>query len=98
MIEILRSETFDRWLRELRDPVGVARINARLRKVSLGHMGDVKALEQGVCELRVFHGPGYRIYFLRPDERTVVLLCGGDKSSQKRDIQRAKRLAREWRR
>ena len=74
----------------------MARINARLRNVSLGNVGDSRSVGGGVFEMRVHHGPGYRIYFLREDA-TVVLLCGGDKGSQQRDIERAGRLAKEWR-
>ena len=74
----------------------MARINARLRNVSLGNIGDSRSVGGGVFEMRVHHGPGYRIYFLREDA-TVVLLCGGDKGTQQRDIERAGRLAKEWR-
>ena len=73
----------------------MARINARLRNVSLGNAGDAKPLEGGLFELRVHHGPGYRLYCLR--DAAVVVLCWGDKSSQQRDIERAGRLAKDWR-
>ena len=96
MPEVVESATFRRWIRGLRDRVAVARINARLRNVSLGNVGDARPVGGGLFELRVHHGPGYRIYFLR-EGSTVVLLCGGDKGSQQRDIERAGRLAREWR-
>ena len=96
MPEVVESATFKRWIRELRDRVAVARINARLRNVSLGNVGDARSAGDGLFELRVHHGPGYRIYFLW-EGATVVLLCGGDKGSQQRDIERAGRLAREWR-
>ena len=75
----------------------MARINARLRKVSLGNMGDTKVVSGSLFEMRVHHGPGYRLYCLR-DGNTVVVLCGGDKGSQRRDIERAGRLANDWRR
>lgn len=75
----------------------MARINARLRNVSLGNLGDTRALDDGVFEMRVHHGPGYRLYCVR-DGDAVVVLCGGDKGSQPRDIERARRLAKEWRR
>ena len=97
MPELVGSATFKRWVRGLRDRTAVARINARLRNVSLGNVGDAKPVGGSLFELRVHHGPGYRIYFLREDA-TVVLLCGGDKGSQRRDIERAGRLAKEWRR
>lgn len=97
MLELIKTGTFDDWLRRLSDVQGRARINARLRRVSLGHLGDVKPLGEGIWEMRIFHGPGYRLYFLREDARVIVLLCGGDKGSQQRDIERARRLARAWR-
>ena len=74
----------------------MARIDARLRNLSLGNVGDARPVGSGLFELRVHHGPGYRIYFLQ-ESMTVVLLCGGDKGSQHRDIERAARLAKEWR-
>ena len=97
MIQIIESSTFKRWIRRLRDRVAVARINARLRNVSNGHFGDVRAVGESVSEMRIQSGPGYRVYFIREGTEVVVLLCGGDKSSQLRDIERAKQIAREWR-
>ena len=97
MPEVVESATFKRWVRGLRDRIAVARINARLRNVSLGNIGDARPVGGGIFELRVHHGPGYRIYCLREDA-TVVLLCGGDKGSQQRDIERAGKLAKDWRR
>ena len=96
MIEIIESATFKRWIRGLRDRGAVARINARLRNVSLGNFGDTRSVGGGLSEMRVHYGPGYRLYFLR-EGQTVVLLCGGDKSSQRRDIESAGRLAADWR-
>ena len=96
MIKVIESATFRRWIRGLRDRSAVARINARLRNVSLGNVGDDKPLGGGLFELRVHHGPGYRLYCLR-DAAVVVVLCGGDKGSQQRDIERARRLAKDWR-
>ena len=81
----------------MRDRSAIARINARLRNVSLGNVGDARPVGGGLFEMRVHHGPGYRIYFLREDAR-VVLLRGGDKGSQQRDIERAGKLANDWRR
>ena len=83
---------FKRWIRDLPDRAAVARINARLRNASLGNFGDVRAIGGGLSELRIHHGPGYRLYFLR-DGDTLVLLFGGDKDSQQRDIEHAKRVA-----
>ena len=96
MADVIESATFRRWIRGLRDRAAVARINARLRNVSLGNEGDARAVGNGLFEMRVHHGAGYRLYCLR-DGDTVVVLCGGDKGSQQRDIERAGRLAREWR-
>ena len=96
MIEVLESATFKHWIQRLGDRAAVARINARLRNVSLGNKGDARAVGKGLFEMRVHCGPGYRLYCLR-DGATVVLLCGGDKGSQRRDIERAGRLARHWR-
>ena len=96
MIRVVESATFKRWLRGLRDRSAVARINARLRNVSLGNAGDAKSVGGGLFEMRLHHGPGYRLYFLR-EGSTVVVLCGGDKGSQERDVERAERLARDWR-
>ena len=95
MAEVIESATFRRWIRGLKDRAGVARINARLRIVSLGNAGDTRAVGGGLFEMRVHHGPGYRLYCLR-DGDAVVVLCAGDKSSQQRDIERAGRLANDW--
>ncbi len=97
MADVVESATFRRWIRGLGDRAAVARINARLRGVSLGHMGDTRAVGEGLFEMRLHHGPGYRLYCLR-DGDTVVVLCGGDKGSQRRDIERAGRMAKDWRR
>ena len=97
MPDVIESATFKRWMRGLRDRRAVARINARLRNVSLGNVGDAVPVGGGMFEMRVHHGPGYRLYCLREGE-TVVVLCAGDKGSQRRDIERAGRLAEDWRR
>ena len=96
MADTIESATFRRCFRGLRDRAAVARIDARLRNVSLGNMGDAKAVGNCFFEMRVHHGPGYRLYCLR-DGDAVVVLCGGDKGSQRRDIKRAGWLAEEWR-
>ena len=83
-------------MRGLRDRRAVARINARLLRIEAGHFGDAKLLRDGVVELRIHYGPGYRLYVMRRGATVVVLLCGGDKASQRRDIERAKRIATEW--
>ncbi len=94
MIEIVRSETFNRWLRGLSDRRAAARISRRLGRVANGLLGDVRSVGEGVSEMRIHYGPGYRLYYVREDETIIVLLCGGDKSSQRRDTERAKQMAR----
>jgi putative addiction module killer protein len=96
MFEIIASKTFTTWLQGLRDQRAVARINARLRRVSTGNLGDVVSVGEGVSEMRIFYGPGYRLYFIRQGVALIVLLCGGDKSTQAHDIEHAKALAQEW--
>lgn len=86
---------FEGWLDGLKDLRAIARIEVRLRRLSLGHLGDVKSLGDGVSELRIDYGPGYRLYFTRRGERIVILLCGGDKKRQGDDIARAKQMAKE---
>jgi len=95
MIEVRETTRFAAWFRELRDLRAKSRINARIRRMSLGNFGDVEAVGDGVSELRIHHGPGYRIYFARRGAALVILLCGGDKSSQQRDIRAARNQARE---
>ena len=97
MIVVVESTTFKQWIRGLRDRRAVARINARLRKVSLGNFGAIKPVGDGIFEMRVHYGPGYGVYFMREGTTVVVLLCGGVKGSQKRDIGHAKRLVLDWR-
>ena len=97
MIEVRQTVPFARWLDGLRDRVAVARINVRIRRLSLGNSGDVRSVGGGVSELRIDFGPGYRAYFVHRGPKTVILLCGGDKSTQDRDIARAKHLAKEGR-
>ena len=97
MFTILRSASFDRWLRRLRDRRAVARIVARLLAAEDGRLGDVRPVGGGVSEIRIQYGPGYRIYFIMRGNEVIVLLCGGNKDSQRRDIERAKRMATDWR-
>ncbi len=94
MFELIRSDTFQRWLDGLTDQRAYDRIIARLGRVQFGHMGDVKYFD-GLGELRIDYGPGYRIYFVQRGRTVIFLLCGGDKSSQSRDITRAKTMAQE---
>jgi len=97
VMEIIQSETFKRWLSSLRDRQAVARINARIRRLSAGNLGDVKPVRDGISELRIDHGPGYRVYFFRHGVSVIVLLAGGDKRTQDADINRAIGISKEWR-
>lgn len=93
MIDVIESDTFRSWVNALKDRAAVARINARLRNVSLGNTGDTRTIREGIFELRIHYGPGYRLYCLR-EANAIVVLCGGKKNSQQRDVERAGRLAR----
>ena len=94
-IEIRQTEAYFQWFDSLRDRRARARINARIRRLSLGNFGDVKPIGEGVSELRIDFGPGYRVYFVQRGQTLVVLLAGGDKRTQDRDIKKALKLARE---
>ena len=94
MIEIRKTEVFERWLMGLRDQRAVARINTRLRRMMLGNSGDVSPLREGISELRIDYGPGYRVYFVHRGREVVILLAGGDKRTQTRDIEKAIEMAR----
>jgi len=94
MIALIRSSDFDEWLTKLADAKAKARILARLRSATFGNFGDCEPVGEGVFEMRVHVGPGYRLYLVRTGSVIYVLLTGGDKSSQKRDITRAKAIAR----
>ncbi len=95
MIEIRQTDEYESWFESLRDREARFRIIARIRRLSLGNLGDVKPVGEGVSELRITYGPGYRVYIKQRGKTLIVLLAGGDKSSQKRDIERAKQLARD---
>jgi putative addiction module killer protein len=96
MIEFKQTETFRKWRTRLKDERIRALIASRLDRLAFGHAGDVKPVGQGISELRIDHGPGYRIYFQKHDNTIIILLCGGDKSTQAKDIKTAKLLAAEW--
>ncbi len=96
MVEIVKSATFDRWLRKLKDRRVTARVLVRIDRLASGNPGDVQPVGGGISELRIDYGPGYRVYYLQDGPRLIVLLCGGDKSSQDRDIKEAHRIAKEW--
>jgi len=95
LIEIRQTDIFAAWFADLRDHQARARVTARIRRLSLGNPGDVKPVGSGVSEMRIDYGPGYRVYFTGRGDIIVVLLCGGDKRTQDRDIARALALARE---
>jgi putative addiction module killer protein len=95
MIEVRQTDVFTDWFAGLRDREARARITVRIRRLSLGNPGDVKPVGSGVSEMRIDYGPGYRVYFVRRGDTVVVLLCGGDKRNQDRDVARALELAQE---
>jgi len=95
VIEIRLTETFAEWLRKLRDRRAAARIAERLRRLALGSYGDVRPVGEGLSELRIDYGPGYRVYFVQRGATLILVLRGGDKADQDRDIARAKALAKE---
>lgn len=97
MIQIQQTEAYAQWFSGLRDRIARARIDIRIRRLSLGNAGDDKPVGDGVSELRVDHGPGYRIYFVQRGEVVIVLLAGGDKSTQDKDIRNAEALAKNLR-
>ncbi|MFM9975485.1 MAG: type II toxin-antitoxin system RelE/ParE family toxin [Beijerinckiaceae bacterium] len=96
MIEVRHTIVFSAWMAGLRDMQATARIATRIRRLSLGNFGDVKSVGGGVSELRIDHGPGYRVYFTRTGSTLVIRHCGGDKRKQDRDILRAKEMAKEY--
>jgi len=95
VIEVRQTDVFANWLRKLRDHNGRARIQIRIRRLSLGNFGDVRPVGEGVSELRIDYGPGYRVYFQQIGSLLVLLLIGGDKKTQDADIAKAKKLAKE---
>ena len=96
MIEVRLTPVFSDWLARLRDRSARSRVLARLRRVELGNPGDVKPVGEGVSELRIDHGPGYRLYYIQRGQVVVIMLCGGDKSTQAADIAKAKTMAKEF--
>ena len=95
MIEIRKTEVFTNWFNSLRDRRAKARIQARIDRLELGHFGDVAPVGEGVSELRIFYGPGYRVYFVKRGSVVVMLLSGGAKSTQDSDIIKAKEMAKQ---
>lgn len=94
MIGVRQTDKYAEWFDALRDRQARARINARIRRLSLGNPGDVKPVGEGVSELRIDYGPGYRVYFTQRGREVIILRAGGDKRRQDRDIQTAQELAR----
>lgn len=95
MIEVRQTALFAKWFDSLKDRRARARIQARIDRLEMGNFGDVAPVGESISELRIFYGPGYRVYFIQQDSVLVILLCGGDKSSQQGDIARAKEIARQ---
>ena len=96
MLEIIKSDTFDAWLRSLRDRQAKARIEVRIRRLSLDNPEQFRSLKNGINELKIDYGPGYRVYYTFRNQTLVLLLCGGDKSTQDQDIKTALRILKQW--
>lgn len=94
VIEVRQTAVYAQWFKRLRNRQARARINARIRRLSLGNPGDVRSVGEGVSELRIDYGPGYRVYFVQQGKSLAILLAGGDKSTRDRDIMRARNLSR----
>jgi putative addiction module killer protein len=93
-MEIRETETFQKWFSGLGDDRAKRRIDMRIKRLTIGNPGDVESVGEGVSEMRIFYGPGYRVYFKNTGKEIIILLCGGDKSTQSKDIEKAKKLAR----
>jgi len=96
MLELKQTELFRKWRTKLKDERARALIASRLDRLAYGHAGDAGPVGEGISELRIHHGPGYRIYFHQRGNTVVILLCGGNKSTQTKDIKTARRLIEEW--
>jgi putative addiction module killer protein len=96
MKELLRSNVFDNWLKKLRDSRARDRINRRIERLAEGNPGDVKPIGEGCSEMRIDYGTGYRVYYKDTGREIIILLCGGDKRTQDKDIERAKEIARDY--
>ncbi|OMI13058.1 addiction module antitoxin RelB [Bradyrhizobium brasilense] len=95
MIQVVQTDAFAHWLNSLADIKAVARIGARIRRLELGNPGDAKSVGEGVSEMRIDYGPGYRVYFTRRGKTIVLLLCGGDKRTQSKDVKAAQKMVKE---
>ncbi len=96
MYEVAQTKEFQRWHKALRDSRAVARVTTTVERLQMGLIGDFKSVGGGVSEIRITYGPGYRLYYTKKENRFVILLCGGSKSSQKRDIAQARKLKEEY--
>ncbi len=96
MLELIKSATFDRWLSELRVIRAAARIQVRLDRLAAGNPCDVRPVGDGISEMRIDYGPGYRVYYMKRGVMVIILLCGGDKSTQSKDIAQASGIAVQW--
>lgn len=96
MFEVFQSDAFSEWLTDLRDRSARVRIQARIDRMASGNLGDVAPIGEGLSEARIHYGPGYRVYFKQQGQVLLVLLCGGDKSTQQSDIEQAKTLIKAW--
>jgi putative addiction module killer protein len=94
MITVRETENFKNWIRNMKDKIAQSIIAARIRRISVGNFGDSKPVGEGISELRIDYGPGFRVYFTQRGREIVLLLCGGNKSTQSRDIETAKRIAK----
>ncbi|KRR21180.1 addiction module antitoxin RelB [Bradyrhizobium lablabi] len=95
MFEVLTTDEFDKWLSKLADERAKIKIVSRVARLRFGNAGDVKPVGEGVSEMRIHHGPGYRVYYKQTNKTIIVMLCGGDKSTQEKDVRRAKEMAAE---
>lgn len=96
MPQVIRTNVFDDWLKGLRDLKGRAHVDMRIRRLADGNPGDVRPVGKGVSELRIDTGPGYRVYYTTKSDEIILLLAGGDKSTQTRDIEKALALWEDW--
>jgi putative addiction module killer protein len=97
MLEIIKSDEFLKWFQQLRDQRVRAKIDTRILRLGLGNPGDVRAVGAGISEMRIDYGPGYRVYYIKQGEIVAILLCGGDKTTQRDDITSAMDIAQKWR-
>jgi len=96
IMAVRRSSVFKKWIKKLRDARARYRINARIRRLEDGNPGDVEPVGEGISEMRIDYGPGYRVYYKEVRKEIIVLLCGGDKTNQQEDIKEAKKIAADY--